>query len=265
MKKSRAVCVLETGEAVAHAAAEQFVSLARDAIDDHEVFSVSLAGGSTPRGMYALLAGDSFRSRVEWRMVHLFFGDERCVPQNHPESNYRMAFDALISRIEIPATNVHPIIGEGDPDENARRYEAELRSFFSNRSKPQFDLVLLGLGEDGHTASLFPNTKALYEQQAWVVANWVENFGSYRITVTAPAINGAANATFMIVGVEKAPAVAGVLGGPVNPQELPAQLVQPENGQLTWLLDSQAASLLPEAIRSSAIHVAQRPKHDDED
>jgi 6-phosphogluconolactonase len=240
--------VFKSGEDVAHAAAENFITLADAAISDHSSFSVALAGGNTPRRLYELLASESYRSRINWSAVHLFFGDERCVPHNHPESNYRMVNETLISRVDIPITNVHAIAGDGDPVENARLYEQHLRLFFAGRPWPCFHLILLGLGEDGHTASLFPHTSALAETGAWVVSNWVEKFGTYRITLSAAAINGAANVAFMVVGAGKAPALDAVLNGAFDPVRLPAQLIKPVNGVLTWLVDSAAASQLPQQL-----------------
>jgi 6-phosphogluconolactonase len=248
MNKSTTVEVFKTSEAVAHAAAESFITLASAAISDHGLFSVALAGGNTPRGSYELLASEPYRSRVNWRLVHLFFGDERCVPHNHPESNYRMVNEALTSHIDIPLKNVHPINGDGDPVENARLHEEYLRSFFRGMAWPRFDLILLGLGEDGHTASLFPHTSALAANDAWVVSNWVEKFRTYRITLSAAAINSAAHVTFLVVGAQKASALAAVLNGPFDPERLPAQLIKPTNGVLTWLVDSAAASQLPQQL-----------------
>ena len=236
--------VFETADEVAHAAAEQFVILANNAAAQGALFSAALAGGNTPRRMFELLAGDQLRNRVDWRAVHLFFGDERCVPREHPDSNYRMAYESLISRVDIPASNIHPINGEGEPQRNAALYETELREFFSGGSTSAFDLVLLGLGDDGHTASLFPNTSALAVTDKWVVANWVEKLASYRITLTPAAINSAAQVVFLVTGANKASAVKAVLEGPLCPENLPAQLIKPEAGTLTWLLDSQAASML---------------------
>lgn len=241
---STTVRVLDTAEEVAHAAALQFVELANNAAAEFGRFTVALAGGNTPRRMYELLAGDQFRNRVDWSGVHFFFGDERCVPRDHPESNYRMAHEALISRLDIPTSNVHPINGEGEPATNARLYETELREFFHDDAKPAFDLVLLGLGDDGHTASLFPQTEALAETDKWIVANWVEKLASYRITLTPAAINGAGKVTFLVAGANKAAAVKAVLDGALQPENLPAQLIKPEAGNLTWLLDSQAAARL---------------------
>lgn len=241
MQGSTNVLVFETAEQVAHAAAERFVEHAHDAISDHELFSVALAGGNTPRRMYELLASADFRSRIDWSRVHFFFGDERCVPADHPDRNYRLANETLISHLAVPPVNVHPIKGDGDPTTNAQLYENELRSFFLGLQWPRLDCVLLGLGADGHTASLFPHTRALKEQKAWVVANWVEKLGSFRITLTAPAINRAARIIFLVTGEDKAAALAAVLNGRPDPERFPAQLIQPESGSLVWLVDCRAA------------------------
>lgn len=244
MPSSTIVQAFETAEKLARAAAAQFVELANDAVADHDLFHVALAGGNTPRRMYELLAGDQLRSIIDWTTVHLFFGDERCVSSDHPDSNFRQASEALISHVDIPAANVHRIEIEADATSSATRYESELRDFFMNVEAPPFDLVLLGLGEDGHTASLFPHTEALKMTDKWVVANWVEKLSAYRITLTPAAINGSAQVIFLVAGANKAAAVEAVLEGPLQPENLPAQLINPETGTLTWLLDSLAASKL---------------------
>ena len=229
---------------MARGAAERFVELGQAAIDARGCFSVGLAGGSTPKRTYELLASEAYREQLNWSKVHIFFGDERCVPPDHSESNYRMANEALISRVSIPPPNVHRINGLGDAVANASLYEDELRTFFNPASWPRFDLVLLGMGDDGHTASLFPGTKALVEPRAWVVANWVEKFGAFRITLTAPAINHAANIVFLVSGTSKAERLSEVLRGARDPTKLPSQLIQPERGSLEWLVDKAAASQL---------------------
>ena len=238
------VQVFDDAEAVARGAAERFVELGQAAIDARGCFSVGLAGGSTPKRTYELLASEAYREQLNWSKVHIFFGDERCVPPDHSESNYRMANEALISRVSIPPPNVHRINGLGDAVANASLYEDELRTFFNPASWPRFDLVLLGMGDDGHTASLFPGTKALAERQAWVVANWVEKFGAFRITLTAPAINHAANIAFLVTGATKAERLLEVLRGALDPEKLPSQLIQPLDGSLFWLVDKAAAGRL---------------------
>jgi 6-phosphogluconolactonase len=172
--------------------------------------------------------------------VHIFFGDERPVPPHDAASNYGMAHAAFLSKVPIPYSHIHPMTGEGDLPANARKYESELKSHFSNLSWPRFDLVFLGMGEDGHTASLFPGTAALEEKTAWVMANWVAQLNEYRITLTAPAINAAANILFLVSGEKKASRLKEVLSGPLQPKKLPAQLIKPGNGTLTWMVDAAA-------------------------
>lgn len=243
-EQSPKVLVFDTAEEVARAAALRFVELSHSAIAARGRCGVALSGGSTPKRTFQLLASDDFKTQVDWAGVHVFFGDERCVPPDHADSNYRMADEALLSRVQIPPKNVHRIVGEGDAVANARLYEDELQTFFAGESWPRFDLVLLGLGDDGHTASLFPGTQALAERTAWVVANWVEKLNAYRITLSAPAINMAAHVAFLVTGAGKAERVAEVINGPREPERLPSQLIRPENGTLEWLLDRAAAARL---------------------
>jgi 6-phosphogluconolactonase len=238
------VSVFDEAEEVAHAAASRFVELARAAIEAQGRFSVALSGGSTPKRTYQLLASDQFKDAVDWTKVHVFFGDERCVPPTDADSNYRMADEALLSRVGIPQRNVHRIMGEGDAVANARLYEDELQTFFDDAAWPRFDLVLLGMGDDGHTASLFPATKALEEQRAWVVANWVEKVNAYRITLSAPAINMAAHIIFLVAGAAKAVRLPEIIHGPRDPKRLPSQLIRAESGTLEWLIDRAAAANL---------------------
>lgn len=235
--------VFETRELLARAAAQQFVSLAQAALPK-EKFSVALSGGTTPRRVYELLASDEFKNKVDWQLVHLFFGDERTVPLDHPDSNYGMARAALISRVSLPEANVHPMPGVGDPELNAKKYEGELKSFFGGAAWPRFDLVFLGMGDDGHTASLFPGTAAVKEDKAWVVANWVERLGEFRITLTAPAIDAAMNVVVLVTGENKAERLAEVLYGPREPERLPVQLIEPMKGSLVWMVDAAAAKRL---------------------
>jgi 6-phosphogluconolactonase len=238
------VLVYDTPEQVALAAAERFVAYAQEAIVDRSVFSVALAGGNTPTRVYELLASIPFKNLIEWSRVHLFFGDERCVPPQHPDSNYGMVYTTLISKIEIPSANVHRIIGEGNPDEDAAAYEIELRAFFGNVSWPRFDLVLLGMGDDGHTASLFPGTDAVKEEVKWVVATRMEQLKQDRITLTVPVLNHAAHVVFLVTGQGKAKRLSEVLRHRPNADRLPAQLIQPVDGTLEWLIDKAGASLL---------------------
>lgn len=236
--------VFNNPEEVATAAADRFVQAATEAITSRGRFDVALSGGTTPKRVYQLLASNAYRDRIDWTRVHIFFGDERCVPLDDRESNYRMAREALLSHVPIPSENVSPMQGEGDPNLNAQKYEQELRRSFNNVEWPTFDLVLLGLGEDAHTASLFPGTNALHEDKSWVVANWVEKLNTWRITLTAPAINHAARILFLVTGRGKAKPLSTVISGPVDTEEFPAQLIKPTNGSLEWLIDQAAAELL---------------------
>ncbi len=241
-------------ERLAHAAADHFVSLAREAVANNGRFAVALAGGSTPRAAYMLLAGDEFATRVDWSLVHVFWGDERCVPPDHADSNYRMAREALLEHVPLPAENVHRIRGELEPAQAAAEYESALRAFFSPSAEDwqangethiaRFDLILLGMGDDGHTASLFPGTAAISEHKRWVMANFVEKLHTWRITLTPAVINAAANVTFVVSGSGKAERLRQVLTGPYQPDALPAQLVNPDRGRLRWLVDKAAAALL---------------------
>lgn len=239
------IIVEDDPEQVARAAARRFVELAASSIADHGAFSVALAGGSTPKRIYELLAtDDEFEDKLDWQNVHVFFGDERTVPPDHADSNFRMANEALLARVPIPAQNVHPMKGMGDAAANALLYEDDLRSFFGDEEWPPFDLVMLGMGDDGHTASLFPSTEALKEARAWVVSNWVEKFGTWRITLAAPAINHARHVLFTVTGAGKADRLREVLRGPNDPDRLPSQLIRPAAGTLEWFVDKAAAAKL---------------------
>jgi 6-phosphogluconolactonase len=243
-EESAWIIVLEETEEVARRAADLFIETARASVADHGRFSVALAGGSTPRRCYELLATDEYRNRIDWSQAHIFFGDERTVPPTDAESNYHMAQDAMLSRLPIPQQNVHRMMGESDPSSAAQLYEQELKVFFRDAPWPRFDLILLGMGDDGHTASLFPHTPALLEERAWVVANRVEKLKTFRLTLTVPAINHANSVVFIVTGAAKAERLREVIRGPRDPERLPSQLIRPIDGTLTWLLDKAAARLL---------------------
>ncbi len=227
-------------------AAELFVTLAeRAAAEEGTRFTVALSGGSTPKSLYSLLATPAYARQIPWERVHVFWGDERHVAPDDAESNYRMAREALLSKVAIPAENVHRIRAEiPDAADAAATYEADLRGFFSLQpdETPRFDLVLLGLGPDGHTASLFPGTDAPHDTDSLVAAVWVEKLNAHRITLTAPVLNNAATVAFLVAGAEKADVVRQVLDGPREPDTLPAQLIAPTDGDLLWFLDEAAAA-----------------------
>ena len=252
--------VYDDAEWVARAAAARFAELAREAAEARGLFAVALSGGSTPRRVFELLAGEEFGGGIVWPNVHVFFGDERMVPPEHRESNYRMANEALLARVPIPAENVHRIDGVGDAAANASAYESEMRGLFGEDAEwPRLDLILLGMGEDGHTASLFPGTAALNETRLWVAPNWVEKLGAWRVTLTAPAINAARHVTFLVTGAAKAGRLREVLLGERDPSRLPSQLVRPSDGILEWFVDGEAASALDPAW-VAALDEARRPK-----
>jgi 6-phosphogluconolactonase len=240
----KTVEVVPDSDALAGAAAEKFVVEAERAIGTRGRFAVALSGGSTPRAMYTLLAGDDVGRRVDWPRVHLFFGDERCVPPDDPESNYGMARESLIDHVPLPSANVERMHGEDEPGTAASAYEGELRAFFGSSSPPRFDLVLLGMGDNGHTASLFPGLPPIHEEVRWVVASYVEEVAAWRLTLTPVAINAAAEVTFLVSGAGKAAMLQRVLEGPYQPDLLPAQVINPREGQLRWLVDRAAGAQL---------------------
>jgi 6-phosphogluconolactonase len=230
------------------AEAERFVAQAKDAIRTRGQCLVALSGGSTPRPLYELLATPAYATRIDWSRTHLFWGDERCVPPDHPESNYRMTREALIDHVPLPPENVHRIRGEDPPDQAAAAYERLLRELFGPNDPPPrtFDLVLLGMGPDGHTASIFPGTAAVGETHRWAMAVHVETpHDMWRVTVTTVVLNAAADVTFLVAGADKAPRLREVLqaGEPSRPV-LPAQLVKPIRGALHWMIDAAAGAEL---------------------
>ncbi len=244
--------VLRDAGALALRAADLFALAAQEAAAAHGRFAVALSGGETPRALYGLLARQQFSQKVPWRRVRLYWGDERCVPPDDPASNYGMAHDAFIKHVPIDAANVHRMRGEDDPVEAARLYDAELRALAAEERPraevPVFDLVLLGLGGDGHTASLFPHSDALAVEDSFCAATQAPD-GSPRLTITAPVINAARRVWFLVGGAQKAGMVAEVLEGLRAPNAVPAQGVAPAHGTMTWLLDEAAAAELSPAVR----------------
>lgn len=241
---SLGVRVFEDAESLARAAAARIAELARESIIARGLFTIALSGGSTPRRVYELLAGEDFRESIDWPNVHVFFGDERMVPPDSAESNYRMANEALLAHVPIPPENVHRIDGVGDAKSNASAYESEMRGLFGDVEWLRLDHVLLGMGDDGHTASLFPGTAVLDENRLWVAPNWVEKLGAWRVTLTAPAINAARRVTFLINGAGKAERLREVLKGERDPSRLPSQLIRPSDGTLEWFVERAAAARL---------------------
>jgi 6-phosphogluconolactonase len=226
-----------------NAAAEMIVSTIAEATRARGLCALALSGGNTPRAVYEKLAQENFRGRIDWQRVHWFWGDERMVPPEHEESNYRMTREALLAHVPAPEGSVHRIKGELSPQDAAHDYREVLEAFFKPKEE-RFDLVLLGLGEDGHTASLFPATTALHETAHDVTEVFVPKFDKWRVTLTLPIINRGRKAAFLTAGKAKAEIVAGVLSLPQPDLKWPASLIQPQSGELVWLLDNEAAKKL---------------------
>jgi len=246
--KNRKIRIFADIESLSRAAAESIVGHMAESLQTRDEYSIVLSGGSTPQCLYSLLATDArLRDRIHWERVHFFWGDERHVPPGHPDSNYLMAYNMLLSQAPIPLTNIHRVRSEdADAEKAAADYELEIRSFFKTQAgeMPRFDFVLLGMGADGHTASLFPGTSALKETKRLVLANWVEKFHTFRLTLTAPVLNSAACILFLVAGKDKADAVKAILEGNFQADRYPALLIEPSGGELIWLLDRSAASRL---------------------
>lgn len=240
--------VYKNTEELAGGVARYISASIQDTLSVQDRFSLMLSGGSTPRDVYALLAGAPYRDLIEWSRVHIFWGDERCVPPDHPDSNYHMAREALISRVDLPADNVHRIQGEARPDQAAASYQSDISRYFGSEfTSPCFDLILLGMGEDGHIASLFPGSPALDETARWVMP--VEHDRPppplvSRVTVTLPFINAARRVAMIVAGAAKSATVQRALSGLDEPFALPVQRVDPVIGELVWWLDEAAAAQL---------------------
>ena len=236
--------VLTTPQELFAAAAEEVVHDANEAVGQRERFTIALSGGSTPKSLFNLLATNA-RSTLPWDRTFFFWSDERHVPPTDPDSNYRMANEVMLSKVPVPPQNVFRFPAENpDAAAVAREYEKSLQKVFHLEAGavPVFDLILLGMGPDGHTASLFPGTAALQEKSRLVVANWVEKLKTHRMTFTLPVLNAARNVAFLVSGTDKAPALKAVLEENVPGEQYPAKLVQPTNGRLIWFVDRAAAS-----------------------
>lgn len=248
MSSSAEIRILTTPQGLFEAAAEEVIRDAKDAEDTRGRFTIALSGGSTPKSLYNLLATNA-RNALPWDRMFFFWGDERHVPPTNSESNYRMANEVMLAKVPVPAGNVFRMPTE-NPDAAlaAEEYEKNLRSFFqlSAAEVPRFDLILLGLGPDGHTASLFPGTAALREKSRLVVANWVEKLKTNRLTFTLPVLNAARCVAFLVSGTEKASVLKTVLEENAPAEQYPAKLVNPSPGRLIWFLDRAAASSLPQ-------------------
>lgn len=228
-------------EELALAAAGLFRQFALEAVEKWGMFSAALSGGTTPKRMYQILSENPFRDTTPWKKIHFFWSDERYVPLNDSKSNAGMAFKNLLDMVPVPKENIHPIPYLSTPEESALSYEKTLRDFFTGRA-PRFHLVMLGMGHDGHTASLFPHTEVLSEKERWVKEVFIKEQESFRITLTYPIINSASNVVFLVQGKEKADALSKVVKGASGIESYPASGIHPENGELYWLIDRAAFS-----------------------
>ena len=235
--------------ALAHRVAQYLVEMAEEAVDYHGRARIAISGGSTPRAAFQVLADPhrQWRWRMPWEYLDLYWVDERCVAPDNAESNYRMTREALLDHVPLKPQQIHRMEGELDPEEAAARYESELRNSFrlEGAESPRFDLIALGMGDDGHTASLFPHTRAIHELDRLVTANYVPQIDAWRITLTWPVINHASSAFFLIAGAGKAAVLNEVLTGPCDLDRLPSQLIWPASGILKLFLDKDAAAFLP--------------------
>lgn len=251
---NREIEIVDDSPELNRAAADEFSRLARTAVSRNGRFAVALAGGSTPRSVYSLLASDDQANpadRLPWEQIHIFFGDERHVSPDHADSNYRMASESLLSKVAIPQANVHRVRAELESAaEAADLYEIDIKDFFRKENAgnadavPKFDLIMLGMGPDGHTASLFPGSEGLNETARLVVANWVEKFNTFRITFTYKLLNNAAQIMFLVTGKDKGEMLHNVLEGDPSGKTYPSQGIKPTTGRLLWLVDRAAATLL---------------------
>ncbi len=245
--------IFASDEALNHEAAKYIVRLANQAIVTHGRFTLALSGGNTPKTAYSMLATSPYREQIDWNAVEVFWSDERCVPPTDPESNYHMAEQVLLSKVPIPAANVHRMPAD-EPDREAasEAYTREMQRVFGTNGIPAFDLIQLGMGPEGHTASLFPHQPALYVTGRLVMPVSVPKPPPDRLTFTPPLLNAARNVLFLVTGAEKAAAVYAVIEGPYEPDEYPAQIVRPPHGEVTWMLDSAAASQLRDTYHTGA-------------
>ena len=248
---NREIHIFPDAAAIAKRASEIFLDAAKSAVADHGTFNVALAGGSTPKALNILLAAEPLRSAIPWDKLRIFFGDERHAGPTDPDSNFRMATETVLAKVPLKPEQVHRIMGEyPDTEKAAKEYEQLLRTQFNLGAGqlPRFDLMFLGMGNEGHTLSLFPGTKALHDNGHLVMHNWIGKLYTERVTCTAPVANNSAQIIFMIAGADKALALKAVLEGAHEPEQLPSQLINPTNGKLLWLLDTTAASMLSKEI-----------------
>jgi 6-phosphogluconolactonase len=236
-------------EQLSRAAANYIVRVAKESVAAHGRFTLALSGGSTPKKLYGLLASEPYRDQIDWALVEIFWSDERCVPPDNAESNYHMAQEVMLSKLPIAASQIHRVpADEADRDAASQAYTQEIQRIISSAGVPSFDLIQLGMGPEGHTASLFPHQASLHEQQRLVIPVTVPKPPPPRLTFTPPLLNAAIHVLFLVTGAEKDEAVQAVLEGLYQPEEYPAQIVRPTQGEVTWMLDTAAAGKLHQKL-----------------
>lgn len=245
MTKSRIdIQVFPDLESLSHKAVEIFVDTSSRSIYERKSFSVAISGGSTPKRLYALLGSDQYKDKIDWKQTHVFWSDERCVPPEHRDSNFRIAFEGFISKVPVPDMNLHRVRGQKGPKQGAQEYEDELRKHFGTVGLPVFDLVLLGIGEDGHTASLFPVSMAIDETEQLAVPVYRDKPDHNRVSLSLPVLNHALHIVFLVAGGSKSRIVADILLKEKDRDRYPAGRIQSMGSNVTWLLDREAAALL---------------------
>lgn len=239
------IAIYPDTDSLSHEAAQYIVRVAQESIVTHGRFTLALSGGNTPKKLYGLLGEEPYASQIDWNLVEIFWSDERCVPPDSPDSNYRMAQEVLLSKVPIPASQIHRVPAEeADRAAASLKYAQEMQRVFGTSRVPSFDLIQLGMGPEGHTASLFPHQPSLHEQQRLVMPVTVPKPPPPRLTFTPPLLNAATRVLFLVTGADKVDAVQAVLEGDHQPDEYPAQIVQPPRGDVTWMLDNAAAAKL---------------------
>ena len=239
------IAIYDDKHTLSQHAAEYIMRIAKEAIDLNGRFTIALTGGTTPGEAYSLLGSDPIRSQIDWQRVHIFWGDERCVPHTNSESNYYLAQEVLFDKVAIPNSHIHPMpADQPDRDAASQAYVSEMQRVFTTNEIPIFDLIHLGMGPEGHTVSLFPQQDALHEKHRLVIPVTVPKPPPDRLTFTPPLLNAARNVLFTVTGSEKADALHAVLEGEYQPDEYPAQIVRPTNGEVVWMLDRMAAQKL---------------------
>lgn len=237
------VHISKSADQLSHGLAEWITADIKKTLSNKDRYTLVLSGGNTPKALYELLAALPYRNQIDWEKIHIFFGDERYVPFDDERNNGKMAFDTLLKHVPIPEAQIHYINTAVSPKDSARDYENILHQYFP-AGGPTFDLVLLGMGDDGHTLSLFPGTDVIHEKAAWVKAYFVEKLDMFRITLTAEVVNQSLAVAFLATGDKKSATLKNVMEGPYHPDTYPSQIIQPANGNLHWFLDDKAASLI---------------------